>query len=274
MIPLIYHGTMHDELTPALLDPLIMGTIFHGKSQCFASVASTNTAAMKDALDGVPAGTVYIADEQTAGRGRGGHDWHSPPGSGLYVSVVLRPKLGSQDALWLSLAAGLASHTAILATCQTAPDLRWPNDIMYGRRKVGGILTEMASEAGSGNVRYAVIGIGINVAQESFPPELAETATSLFLETGRVWQRLTLAGALLKSLHRELNALETDTAKASESLRKRFAAHSSYVENARVFVEEDGGYTGVTCGLNNNGFLQVKTDNGVRTVLSGGVRKT
>ena len=264
---------MQDELTPTLLDPLTTGTIFHGKVQYFASIASTNTAAMKDALEGAPAGTVYFADEQMAGRGRGGHDWHSPPGSGLYVSVLLRPRLGSQDALWLSLAAGLASHTAILATCQTAPDLRWPNDIMYGRRKVGGILTEMASEAGSGQVRYAVIGIGINVAQESFPPELAETATSLRLETGREWQRLPLAGALLKSLHWELHALETDTAKAAESLRKRFATHSSYVENARVHVEEDGGYTGITCGLTEKGFLKVETERGVRTVMNGGVRK-
>jgi BirA family biotin operon repressor/biotin-[acetyl-CoA-carboxylase] ligase len=264
---------MQDALTPALLDPLIAGTLFHGKVQCFASIPSTNTAAMKDAIDGVPAGNVYIADEQTAGRGRGGHDWHSPPGSGLYVSVVLRPKLGSQEALWLSLAAGLAAHTAILATCQTAPDLRWPNDIMYGRRKVGGILTEMASEAGSGHVRYAVIGIGINVAQESFPPGLSESATSLLLETGRVWPRLPLSGALLKSLHWELNALETDTAKAGESLRKRFAAHSSYVEKARVHVEEDGGYDGTTCGLTEKGFLRVEKDGVVRTVMNGGVRK-
>ena len=267
--------TMTDSITPALLDPLLAGTSFAGRLQCLASVPSTNTLAMQAAAQGAEAGTVFIADEQTAGRGRGGHDWHSPPGSGLYLSAVLRPKLSAEKTLLLSLAAGVAAQTAIEQVCHIHVDLRWPNDIMLGARKLGGILTESALESGTNGdsrVKHAVIGIGINVAQESFPAGFATQPTSLRIETGREWPRLELAAALLQSLHSEASALESD-ANAAADLLRRFSNSSSYVQNTRVQIEEEGGYTGLTCGLDERGFLQVRTESGVRTVLSGGVRK-
>jgi len=264
------------NITPALLDPLLTGSIFAGRVQCLASVPSTNTLAMQSAAQGAVSGTVFIADEQTAGRGRGGHDWHSPAGSGLYLSTILLPKLSAERTLLLSLAAGLAVQTAIQLICHIAVDLRWPNDIMLGVRKLGGILTETTMESsasGVARVKHAVIGIGINVSQESFPPELAAEATSLRIETGREWPRLELAAALLQSLHREVAALESGAATAAQELMHRFSERSTYVQDARIHVEEAGGYTGVTCGLDECGFLQVKTEKGMKTVLSGGVRK-
>ena len=122
-------------------------------------------------------GLVCFADEQTAGRGRGAHTWQSPPSSGLYVSVLLRPKIAPADVLWLSLAAGLAVREAVRQVTSLEADLRWPNDLLLGPKKFCGILTELNAEVT--RVRHLVVGIGINVHQERFPEELHRQATSL-----------------------------------------------------------------------------------------------
>jgi BirA family biotin operon repressor/biotin-[acetyl-CoA-carboxylase] ligase len=116
------------------------------------------------------------------------------------------------------------------------------------------------------------VGIGINVNQAVFAPELEPIATSLRLETGREWSRVEVAAALLKSLDREYRALLEDPKRARESVYQRFEERSSYARRREVHVEEDGGYDGITEGLDERGFLQVRTPSGVRTVLSGGVR--
>ncbi len=126
-------------------------------------------------------------------------------GTGLYVSVLLRPKIIPADALWLSLAAGLAVHDAVERVTSLKADLRWPNDLLFGRRKFCGILTEMNAEVT--RIRHMVIGIGINVLQPEFPPELRDVATSLHIETGKEWPRQELLTALLEGLDREVNAL-------------------------------------------------------------------
>src|ERR1700761_2143377 len=173
------------------------GTPSAGKVRHFPTIDSTNTLAMREAEQGQESGTVYLADEQTHGRGRGAHDWHSAAGSGLYVSILLRPRIAPADVLWLSLAAGLAVRDAIRQVTSLEADLRWPNDLLFGRRKFCGILTELNAEVT--RVRHLVVGIGINVHQESFPPELREIATSLRIETGRAWPRQELLLALLQS---------------------------------------------------------------------------
>ena len=117
-----------------------------------------------------------------------------------------------------------------------------------------------------------VVGIGINVNQAIFPAELGSIATSLRLETGRDWSRVEVAAALLKSLDREYRALLENPREARESIYKRFEERSSYARGREVHVEEDGGYDGITEGLDERGFLQVRTPQGLRTVLSGGVR--
>ena len=169
--------SMPDLVLPDLIDPMIKGTIFSKQVHHFFSIGSTNTAAMEAGAAGAPEGSVFLAEEQTAGRGRAAHSWHSAQGSGIYCSVLLRPSLPPSEVLLLSLAAALAVRSAI-AEIQSAfaPDLKWPNDLMLGEKKVCGILTEMNAEPTK--VRYLVIGIGINVNQASFPPALQGQATS------------------------------------------------------------------------------------------------
>ncbi len=259
-----------DPFDISALDAALAGSRFAGNLHFFPSIHSTNTHAMQQADAGAPDGSVYFADEQTSGRGRGAHAWTSPPGSGLYVSILLRPRIAPADILWLSLAAGLAVHGAIHTVTSLQPDLRWPNDLLLGPRKFSGILTELNAEVT--RVRHAVIGIGINVHQQKFPDELNPIATSLFIETSRNWPRQDLLLALLQSLDRELAAL-ADPHAAAQSIRTRFEQSSSWIRNKRVRVDEGDGFTGITEGLDPRGFLQVRTPAGLRTVLSGGVRE-
>ena len=273
MAPHLTHSELqvHDALNLEALDREALGTPFAGKLHFFPSIGSTNTLAMQEAEADAPEGSVYLADEQTAGRGRGAHEWHSAAGSGLYVSVLLRPRMAPADVLWFSLAAGLAVRDALQQVTSLEADLRWPNDLLFGPKKFCGILTELNAEVT--RVRHLVIGIGINVHQESFPPELRAVATSLRIETGRSWPRQEILVALLHSLHREAVALAEDTSvEARERLLARLERSSSWIRGKSVTVDEGGGFSGTTAGLDARGFLLVKTADGVKTVLSGGVR--
>ncbi len=259
---------MDDTFHLPEMNQMLKDTPFAGKLHFFPSISSTNTYAMQQAEAGAPDGSVYFADQQTAGRGRGTHTWASPPGSGLYVSILLRPQISPADILWLSLATGLAVREAVRKVTVLECDLRWPNDLLFGRRKFCGILTELNAEVT--RIRHAVVGIGINVHQEEFPPDLREIATSLHLESGRTWPRQDLLVALLQSLHREVSALSRE---AAPEILKRLEQASSWVRGKRVRVEEGEGFSGTTEGLDARGFLRVRTANGMRTVFSGGVRE-
>src|SRR5271157_411616 len=186
-----------DLLLPEILGPLVQGTIFAPRIHHYFRVGSTNVAAMKAAADGAPEGAVFVAEQQTAGRGRGGHTWESAQSVGIYGSVVLRPVLPPSDALLLSLIAGIAVAEAVEQTTSLHPDLRWPNDVLLDGRKFCGILTEMNAEPT--RVRYVVVGIGINVNHSSFSGELEPIATSLRIASGREWSRVEVSAALINS---------------------------------------------------------------------------
>lgn len=267
-IPLIADAFELDTLRRELA-----GTPFAGKVRHFPTIDSTNTLAMREAEQGQESGTVYLADEQTVGRGRGAHEWHSAAGSGLYVSILLRPAIAPADILWLSLAAGLAVQAAVRDVTSLAPDIRWPNDLLLSGRKMGGILTELNAEVT--RVRHAVIGIGLNVHQPSFPAELTPLATSLKIETAREWSRQELLVALLRHLHSEVERLSAphNLEAVTTDLRRRLAASSTWIQGKSVIVTEAETFSGVTDGLDSRGFLRVRTTQGVRTVLSGGVRE-
>lgn len=256
-----------------VLQRALTGTMFDGKLHLFPSIESTNTYAVQQAAIVAPHGSVYVAEEQTEGRGRGDHTWHSEPYTGIYVSTLLRPQLSAADGLWLSLATGLAVQRAIDNVTGLVTDIRWPNDLLFDGKKVGGILVEMNAEASS--IRHAVIGIGINVNQTQFPANLRSQATSLRLGTGREIARKELLIELLRCLCEEIEGLiqpATFTAACAEILR-RLEANSTWIRGKQVSVDEAEGYTGVTAGLDEKGFLLVRTDNGLRRVLSGGVRE-
>jgi BirA family transcriptional regulator, biotin operon repressor / biotin---[acetyl-CoA-carboxylase] ligase len=265
-----------DLLLPEILQRLLRGTIFDSNLHHYYKIGSTNATAMSAAAEGAPEGSVFLAEEQTAGRGRGAHTWHSARSTGIYCSVVLRPVLAPSEVLVLSLAAGLAVDEAIRKLdSRVQLDLKWPNDVLIGGKKVCGILTEMNAEIT--RVRYLVVGIGINVNYASFPNDLAGLATSLRLENGSEWSRVELAAALLKSLHREYRQfLEEPNAK--QSILRRFAERSSWVSGKAVRIDDNGSgsggaFEGTTEGLDERGFLRVRTVQGVRTVLSGTVRE-
>lgn len=264
---------MADSFQLESIHAAIAASIFTGKLRIFPTIDSTNTYAMRQAAEGAPHGSVYVADEQTAGRGRSDHTWHSEPAAGLYVSVLLRPQMIPADALWLSLAAGLAVQQAVLNVTALVSDIRWPNDMMVGSRKFGGILTEMNAEVT--RVRHAVIGIGINVNHTQFPAELQSAATSLRLESGHMVSRQELLIALLLSLQHEVSTLldPATFADSTAGILLRLTEKSSWIQGKRVSIQEAGGYTGVTAGLDERGFLRVQTPDGIRTVLSGGVRE-
>lgn len=268
-----------DTIDPAAVGRAIELLPISGPVTWLPVTDSTNQLALEAAQAGARRG-IWLADEQTAGRGRGGHSWHSTRGDGLYMSVLVTPELPLDRALWLSLATGLAAQQAILATTGIRIDLRWPNDLLCGQRKLGGILVESSvanrTTGAAASLRYAVLGVGINVHHRAFPPELASLATSLRLEGACNVKRQILLVAFLRALDRELDELDREYAGLStgESILARFAKASSWVRGKRVHVPEDGGYTGVTAGLDTRGFLLVDDDQRVRrTVLSGGVRE-
>ena len=271
----------------AQIEPAIAGTQFAGHVHHLATTPSTNTLALEAAQQNVATG-VWVADEQTAGRGRGGHTWHSTPGDGLYVSILTRPRLFGADALKLSLAAGLAAHQAISQTTGADINLRWPNDLMLTgpdpgpdavEKKFGGILTESSMEGGSaGALAYAVIGIGMNLNHSALPPDLSPIATSLRIVLGHPVSREAILSALLRALESEIALLEAETSGTrspnTAPLALRFERASTWVRNLRVHVDEQGGYTGLTAGLDPQGLLQVRLDDGTtRTVRHGGVRR-
>ena len=259
-----------DLLLPDMLAPQLQGTIFGKHIHHHYKIGSTNSVAMEAASAGAPEGSVFLTEQQTAGRGRGANQWHSARSSGIYCSVVLRPPLPPSDVLILSLAAGLAVQSAVQEIdSRVIPDLKWPNDVLIDGKKFCGILTEMNAEVT--RVRYVVVGIGINVNQSTFPADLEAAATSLRLATGTEWSRVELCTALLKSLDREYHALIQE-ADAPTSILRRFQERSSSAHGRRVTVEENGGFEGTTDGLDSRGFLLVRTAQGMRIVLSGTVR--
>jgi BirA family biotin operon repressor/biotin-[acetyl-CoA-carboxylase] ligase len=258
-----------DKISANALRKLIPGTIFADRIHHFDEIDSTNSAAMLAAQSGAAEGSIFLAERQTEGRGRGGNSWHSEAGA-LMFSVILRPQVSPNEILILSLATGLAVSAALEEVCGIATDLRWPNDILLGEKKLGGILCELNIDAG--RVRHAVIGVGLNVNQPGFPEGIRDVATSLFQETGKSWPRVELLAALLRSLEREYRQMQHAPADAMRDCITRFEQRSSYARGKRVRVVEGEGFEGITEGLDARGFLRVKTAGGPRVVVSGGVR--
>lgn len=272
-----------DFLVPEKLAPLVRNTIFSGNIFHQEQVQSTNLVAMAagaragHAPETAPEGSVFLAEEQTAGRGRGVHTWSSQRGAGIYCSFLLHPPMSPAETLWLSLISGVAVQDATREVTGLHADIRWPNDLLIREKKFAGILTEMSSD--SSRVHHAVIGIGINVNQESFPDDFATTATSLRLEAGKECSRLEMTAALIRAIDREyralLRAMESPIrtpALRFEPIMRRMESRSSYATGKLVHVDENGGYTGITDGLDPRGFLRVRTDQGLRIVISGSVR--
>jgi BirA family biotin operon repressor/biotin-[acetyl-CoA-carboxylase] ligase len=270
-----YHiERMPDILAPQMLSHRLYGTPFARRIYHFFKIDSTNSVAMRLGEAGEPHGTVVLAEEQTAGRGRAGRSWSSEKSAGIYCSILLRPPIAPPQAPLLTLLAGLAARDAAAEDLDTLPDIRWPNDLLIrhsgnGSRKFCGILTEMHCEPD--RVHYAVIGIGMNVNQTKMPEAIADVATSLRIETGKSPSRLDLLIRLLRHLDRYYNQF---LAEGARPILRRFAQVSTYFEGKHVRVTTaTESFTGVTAGLEPSGVLRVARDDGrgTESVLSGDV---
>jgi BirA family biotin operon repressor/biotin-[acetyl-CoA-carboxylase] ligase len=220
--------------------------------------------AAKLAAKGEPHGTVVVAEEQTAGIGRHGHSWHSEVGGGLYMSIILRLPLPPEAMPLLTMALGLAAQRAIEQVCGVCCDIRWPNDLILNVRKLAGIMVQSADKG------VLIAGIGININQTAFPEELREIATSLRIETSREFEKEALLEAVVAESLKYAGLL-VDSGKTC--ITGEFEARSSYVRGKAVAVDTgERTFSGVTAGLDENGFLRVETAHGVETVIAGGVR--
>ena len=257
-----------DVLAPQLLSRHLRGTPFAKRILHFFQTESTNDVALKLGETGEPHGAVVVAEKQTAGRGRAGHSWISEKSVGVYVTILLRPKISPVQSPALTLVAGLAARDAIAEETNLSPDIRWPNDVILNGKKVCGILTEMQAEPD--RIHFAAIGIGINVNQSKIPAELSGIATSLRIETGRAYSRLELVVRLLRNLDRYYNQF---VAGGTAPILKRFAEVSSYSEGKRVRIATGTeSFVGTTAGLEPSGILRVRRDDGrIELILSGTV---
>jgi BirA family transcriptional regulator, biotin operon repressor / biotin---[acetyl-CoA-carboxylase] ligase len=236
-------------------------------------VGSTNDLAMRAAERGDPEGTVFVAGAQTAGRGRLGRSWFSPPGAGLYVSTIVR-----RAALvpWITLAGGVAVAEGIRAATALPVEIKWPNDVvavsgggLRARRKLAGVLAEAVSDGH--HVQHVVLGYGINLLRSAFPPELIDRATSIESELGRPVD----AGLVLAQTLVALNRATTDIdAAGPAAVLTRWLALAPSAIGARIeWTGPDGGtWSGVTAGLASDGALLARTGAGTERILSGEIR--
>ncbi|OFW27889.1 MAG: biotin--[acetyl-CoA-carboxylase] ligase [Acidobacteria bacterium RIFCSPLOWO2_12_FULL_60_22] len=268
-----------DVLTPRMIRRSLPAGEFGGRIHHHYQVDSTMSEAARLASANAPHGTLVVAEEQTAGRGRFGRTWFSPRGTGLYFTVILRPKLSPAAAPILTLLAGISVAEAVSELASLPidirrpdmrwPDIRWPNDVLIGGKKCAGILVEMTAQPE--RVEHAQIGIGVNVNQAEIPAELAAEATSLRIEAGRGFSRLEVLVSILKRLEHYYHRLEE---RGAGAIVGRFGEISSYARGKRVRVTDGQRVIiGETVGLSPEGMLLVRRDDGeVEAVLSGLVR--
>jgi len=260
------------EFTRALEASRAERGVFGARLHYFTQTGSTNDLAAAASERGDPEGTTFVAGAQTAGRGRRGREWFSPPGAGLYFSTIVRR---ASIAPWLTLAGGVAVAEGVRTATALPVQIKWPNDIVSvsgggfrARRKVAGILAEASS--GPGGVQHVVLGIGINIGPASFPPELSDRAGSIETELGRPVD----AGAVLAHVLAGLNRALSEIAHAGPpTLFTRWLELAPSASGERI--EWDGPHgvqTGISSGLAEDGALLARTAEGLTRIIAGEVR--
>ncbi|MDI3280197.1 MAG: biotin--[acetyl-CoA-carboxylase] ligase [Bacillota bacterium] len=259
-----YQLSSHSDLIlPGEIKAGLSTAVLGRRVEYRVKVTSTNTLARQLAEEGAEEGTVVLAEEQTAGRGRRGSTWFSPPRQGIWLSVLLRPQLSPLWAPYFTMAAALAALRAVqqAAGPEVPAGIKWPNDLLLRGRKVGGVLCEVAAEPDL--LRYVVAGIGINVrqAEEDFPPALRAHSTSLFRETGR----LCLRAPVIRQLLRELEDLYLRLKQGrQEEVRALYSSHCLTL-GQEVEVRREGGaepLSGRAEAIGSDGALLIRTAEG------------
>lgn len=260
--------TAGDILSRAELESS-MNTEWAGRNVLyFDETGSTNTAAKMAAEEGAPHGTLAVADYQNMGKGRRGKMWTSLRGVGVWMSLMIRPELHPSSASMLTLVAAMAVSEGIKKTCGLETEIKWPNDIVAGGKKLCGILTEMSTELEC--INYVVTGIGINANMEEFPEEIREVATSILMQTGKTVKRSELIGAVMEA-YEKYYALFMESGNMA-GLLEAYNSHLANVNRSVRVLAPGNEYVGTALGINEAGELLVKTEDGaVHQVISGEV---
>lgn len=236
----------------------------------FEETDSTNNEAKRQARNDdkhIPDGTLFITERQTGGRGRRGRNWDSPAGSGIWMSLLLRPAISPSSASMLTLIAAMAVTDVIdKVTGVTGCRIKWPNDIVLNKKKICGILTEMGAEADL--IHYVVIGIGINVNTTEFDDDIRDKATSIYMETGKHVKRSEIVAAFSTAFlkYYEVFLKTQDLSGVMDSYNERLINAGREV---RV-ISGDEEYTGVAEGISKTGELLVTKDDGSRVAICAG----
>jgi BirA family biotin operon repressor/biotin-[acetyl-CoA-carboxylase] ligase len=255
-----------DILVPSLIRPELGENEIGHRIVHYFRTDSTNDVALNLATQGAAHGTVVLAEEQTAGRGRLGRSWYSEKSSGIYASIILRPPLAPAAAPVLTLLAGVATQQAVRSTTGLPVDIRWPNDLLLNGKKVCGILTEMSAELD--RLHAVVLGIGLNVNHREMPPELKEIATSLRMEGRKSYSRAQILVAMLKELERKYRLLLDE---GSDAIVRAWTAASTYAKGKRIRVRSEAGeYLATTVGLEPSGALRIRREDGREESLVAG----
>ena len=229
------------------------------------SVDSTNTYAKQLARNGAAEGTVVIADHQTGGRGRMGRSFSSPAGMGIYMSIILRPDCLPEELMHLTCAAGLAASDAVSDVTDRVPGIKWTNDLILARRKLGGILTELSVNPHTRKVEWAIIGIGINCCQEEadFPEEIRPIAISLHISPAK---RLQLIAQIILTFHQMRPYLFAEKEGIMEDFRHRCVTIGQEIS----ILRGDEVHHGRALSVDDDGGLVVKYDDGTTTTVTSG----
>lgn len=259
-----------DVLTAAEIGSLLKSRWAGSKLEAHERLAfSTNLRAKQWADAGAPHGALVVADVQEGGKGRRGRSWATPPpGAAIAMSLVLRPKFSPQKASMLTLLAALAVRDGVRRGAGLSPEIKWPNDLVLGGKKICGILTEMILE--EEYIQYVVVGIGINVNQAGFPEEMRENATSLCLEAGRTFSRAELTARTAEAFEQYYEKfLETEDLSA---LREDYNGSLAGQNGPVRVLAPSGGWDGISLGIDESGSLLVRDQGGtIRTVNAGEV---
>ena len=234
----------------------------------YDTIDSTNTEAKRLAKAGAPTGTVLIAGNQTAGRGRLGRSFSSPDGQGVYLSVILRPNCNASHLMHLTCAAAVAGCNAVTNAAGFSPNIKWTNDLVWRKKKLGGILTELSFDNATGLVEYAIIGIGVNCKQkqEDFPPELQDIATSVYQITGHDFSPEVLAASLTEALYEISQKLLTDKKQIMQQYRSLCMTLGQNIS----IVRADAVQHATALELDDDGGLIVQLSDGTITTVSSG----
>jgi len=234
----------------------------------FDRTDSTNIRVRAAGEAGAPHGTLAVAEIQDGGKGRRGRSWVSPPGVGIWMSILLRPQIHPIAASMLTLVMALATQKGIKEATGIESQIKWPNDLVLNKKKICGILTEMGTELME--IQYVIPGTGINVNQENFPDEIKETATSLYLETGKKYQRSRIIVEVMRALEEyyEIFVRTEDMSGLMEEYNEKLVN----LGNEVCVLDPAGEFRGVSEGINEKGGLIVRLPDGTRTeVISGEV---